>query len=331
MALNINGTTGISGVDGSASSPALQGTDSNTGINFASDTVNINTGGTTRATVDSNGRLGVGTTPSHPLDIEVASGDAIARVHAAENNSTSDAKLRLEVSNDFAEGIVEAYDSSGIGGSLNYNHGDSAWRFLTSNQERLRIGTSGQIGIGGTNYGSSGQVLTSQGSGSAVQWAAVPAGGITTSDVVSVTKTDIFTTSSGSFTDITGLSVTITPSSSSSKILILGSCQYSSSGSGGSRQHIRLLRGSSAIAIGDGAGSRQRSTFASETSGGGGNMKSAALFHLDSPSTTSATTYKFQAAALDGNSFQLNRSVADTDSSNYQRVASFITVIEVKA
>ena len=44
MALNINGTTGISGVDGSASAPALTGTDSNTGINFASDTVNINTG-----------------------------------------------------------------------------------------------------------------------------------------------------------------------------------------------------------------------------------------------------------------------------------------------
>mgnify|MGYP001375167486 CR=1 FL=1 len=62
MALNINGTTGISGVDGSASAPALQGTDSNTGINFASDTVNINTGGSTRATVDSAGRLLLGTT-----------------------------------------------------------------------------------------------------------------------------------------------------------------------------------------------------------------------------------------------------------------------------
>ena len=57
MALNFNGTTGISGVDGSASAPALTGTDSNTGINFASDTVNINTGGSTRATVTSNGRL----------------------------------------------------------------------------------------------------------------------------------------------------------------------------------------------------------------------------------------------------------------------------------
>ena len=61
MALNINGTTGISGVDGSASAPALQGTDSNTGINFGSDTVNINTGGSTRATVDSSGHLLVNT------------------------------------------------------------------------------------------------------------------------------------------------------------------------------------------------------------------------------------------------------------------------------
>ena len=59
MALNIDGTTGISGVDGSASAPALQGTDSNTGINFASDTVNINTGGVTRANVDSSGNLNI--------------------------------------------------------------------------------------------------------------------------------------------------------------------------------------------------------------------------------------------------------------------------------
>ena len=60
MALNINGTTGISGVDGSASAPALQGTDSNTGLSFGTDTVNINTGGTIRARVDSAGRMIVG-------------------------------------------------------------------------------------------------------------------------------------------------------------------------------------------------------------------------------------------------------------------------------
>ena len=59
MALNINGTTGISGVDGSASAPALQGSDSNTGVSFGADTVNINTGGTTKASIDSSGALDV--------------------------------------------------------------------------------------------------------------------------------------------------------------------------------------------------------------------------------------------------------------------------------
>ena len=61
MAITINGTSGISGVDGSAGTPALQGSDPNTGISFGTDEVNINTGGSTRATVDSSGRVLVGT------------------------------------------------------------------------------------------------------------------------------------------------------------------------------------------------------------------------------------------------------------------------------
>ena len=62
MALNINGTTGISGVDGSASAPALQGTDSNTGISFGSDVLGFNTGGSERSRFDSNGNLLIGNT-----------------------------------------------------------------------------------------------------------------------------------------------------------------------------------------------------------------------------------------------------------------------------
>ena len=49
--------------------------------------------------------------------------------------------------------------------------------FATSNTERLRIGSAGQIGLGGANYGSSGQVLTSNGSGSAPTWQTVSGGG----------------------------------------------------------------------------------------------------------------------------------------------------------
>ena len=51
--------------------------------------------------------------------------------------------------------------------------------FRDATTERLRIGSSGQIGIAGANYGTSGQVLTSQGSSSAVQWATPSSGSMT--------------------------------------------------------------------------------------------------------------------------------------------------------
>ena len=50
---------------------------------------------------------------------------------------------------------------------------DGNVKFGTDNSERLRIGGNGEIGIGGANYGTSGQFLQSQGSGSPVQWASV--------------------------------------------------------------------------------------------------------------------------------------------------------------
>jgi len=62
MALNINGTTGISGVDGSVSAPALTGTDSNTGITFpAADTIKFSTGGVERMAITNSGVSGIDT------------------------------------------------------------------------------------------------------------------------------------------------------------------------------------------------------------------------------------------------------------------------------
>jgi len=71
MTLYLNGTSGISGVDGSSSTPALQGTDSNTGISFGSDVILGSTGGTERFRCDSSGRLLVGTTTTSAAPLTV--------------------------------------------------------------------------------------------------------------------------------------------------------------------------------------------------------------------------------------------------------------------
>ena len=61
MTLYLSGTTGISGVDGSAGTPAIQGTDTNTGISFpAADTIAFNEGGAEAMRIDSSARLLVG-------------------------------------------------------------------------------------------------------------------------------------------------------------------------------------------------------------------------------------------------------------------------------
>ena len=70
-----------------------------------------------------------------------------------------------------AEGKLEATGSTGL--TLNASHGSAYARIRTAGSERFRIGTGGQIGLSGANYGSSGQVLTSQGSGSAVAWSTI--------------------------------------------------------------------------------------------------------------------------------------------------------------
>jgi hypothetical protein len=65
MALILSGTDGLSDVDGSASTPAIRGTDTNTGIFFpAADTIAFSEGGAESMRLDSSGNLGLGVTPS---------------------------------------------------------------------------------------------------------------------------------------------------------------------------------------------------------------------------------------------------------------------------
>jgi hypothetical protein len=176
--------------------------------------------------------------------------------------------------------------------------------------------------------GANGTVLTADSAeATGLKWAAA-AGGGKVLQVISTNKTDTFSTSSTSLVDVTGLSVTITPSSASSKILVFTSIQFAVQHSNG-QQFLQLFRDSTAIAQGDAASSRTR------TSGQGAAfadyvLTNYALQFLDSPATTSATTYKIQ-TRVTGSTGYVNRTITDTDSAIYPRGISTITVMEIGA
>ena len=139
--------------------------------------------------------------------------------------------------------------------------------------------------------------------------------------VVQAVKTDTTSTTSTSFGDITGLSVSITPSSASNKILI----QLTLGGIGNPSNAVifNLVRGATTIAQPDsGTAKGTLNIFP----GGGVGIWNSAITWLDSPSTTSATTYKVQ-WRVDASTGYLNRHTANV---NYNSVSS-ITLMEIAA
>ena len=152
--------------------------------------------------------------------------------------------------------------------------------------------------------------------------------------VASTAKTDVFTTTSATFTDITGLTVTITPRETASRILIIATVAYSPSGVGGDSVHFRINGGNSSTYVGDAAGNRIRGlgfAVAQANMAQNQSMFVAPMVYLDSPNTTSATTYAVQTRRGSAGTAIINRSNTDTDSAEYGRAASSITVLEVSS
>ena len=151
--------------------------------------------------------------------------------------------------------------------------------------------------------------------------------------VQSVTKTDAFTSSStASWTDVTGLSVSITPSSSSNKILVLYDLSWNT---GDAHASCRLLRDSTLIKVGDTASNRTRSTghLNGTNTYDQYDIEQIAGTFMDSPSSTSSLTYKWQVATVHSSSYTIyvNRTPNDGDLNYNGRTASSITVMEIAA
>ena len=129
--------------------------------------------------------------------------------------------------------------------------------------------------------------------------------------VVEGTRTDGTNTASSSYVDA-GLSATITPTSSSSKVLVVVAAGFGNTSSS-KNNNVRIVRGSTEVR------SFSRVGFC-----GAGHINAHQVFTiLDSPSTTSATTYKVQ-YMTDGGNFRINDSSGDTS-------VATITLIEISA
>jgi hypothetical protein len=147
--------------------------------------------------------------------------------------------------------------------------------------------------------------------------------------VLQATKTDAFSTTSTSYVDLTGLSISITPSSTSSKILVFYNIDAGTAGDV-AHGYLTLIRGSTEIFKADTAGNRRSATSVINTGTQTSQMHSAS--YLDSPSTTGATTYKVQILSSNGSTIYVNRSGRDLNSlTNDGRSVSSITVMEVGA
>lgn len=159
MPITISGSTGIAGVDGSAASPAIEGSDTNTGMFFpAADTIAFAEGGVEVLRINSSAQ------------VEFQAG-SVSLPSVARSGDTN----------------------TGL-----YWPAQNALSISVAGTEKFRFAASGQLGIGGATYGTSGQVLTSGGSGAAPSWAAAN----------SITLLGTITTTSGTTQSLTGLSLT---------------------------------------------------------------------------------------------------------------------------
>ena len=151
-------------------------------------------------------------------------------------------------------------------------------------------------------------------------WATV---GPTSSGVVQVKNAftaSSFSTASTSYVDITGMSIAITPTSASNKVFVTGSINLG--GAGAEQVMCQLMR--DATAVGNGTIGTTYNAITVNPFQSASGMFTLPFMFLDSPATTSATTYKLRMLTSGGTSY-MNRRASDSLFGG----SSTITVMEV--
>ena len=174
MSLILDGTNGLSDVDGTAAAPAIRGTDTNTGIFFGADIIGFSEGGVEAARFDASGNLGIGLTPSAKLDVN---GVVCA---LGGNNPTGGFNLRNvagtitpRMTNDAGDGTVIRPGATSASVKFN-DFANSAELAQITDSGNLLVGTTTSLGnyltVGSSSVGGSSAHFNRSGDGGLVRF-----------------------------------------------------------------------------------------------------------------------------------------------------------------
>ncbi len=185
------------------------------------------------------------------------------------------------------------------------------------------------LGVGSVTDGAVTTAKIQNGAVTAAKISSLPTGSVL--QVVQAVKTDTQEFNANSYSAISGLAAVITPTSTSSKILVQAVIHIGTSG-GNEGVGGKLYRNSSEVtgARGDAAGSRDRNWFHGGEYAGTTSQSTSTPMFLDSPSSTSQLTYEVYCRSHStGYPAYINRSEDDSDDSRRSRVISTLTLMEI--